>query len=261
MKYIISKINDFLTTIGELFNFGISIINSLIYDSIRFKEIADQSWKIFKNTIFITLFAGFVVGMIMALQYSETAKGFDAMGFLGGMATSGTLRELGPLLIAFVLSGKIGSFTTAEIATMKATGQIDAIKSLGLDPIEEIIIPRFAGIIIASFFLLLYGLSISIIGGLFYALVATGLSYEKYILRIPQLVSISSLFITFLKSILFSLIIATVCTFSGYNTKGGARGVGESVVKTAVNSMIGFILFDWFIGFIFTSIINFFGAI
>ena len=131
-----------------------------------------QREEIFHQTLLVTfqsgsttVFAGFFVGAIMTLQFTLQVQVFDALPYLGGLVTSGTLREVGPLLIAFLLSGKIGAYTTAELGTMQVTEQIDAIRCLGADPIKEIVVPRFNGIILASFFLLTLGLLMSFLGG------------------------------------------------------------------------------------------------
>ena len=118
------------------------------------ERISEQIWKVTTQSMTTTALAGFFVGAISTLQFTMQVKEFGALGYLGGLATSGTIREVGPLLIAFMLSGKVGAYTSAELGTMKVTEQIDAIRCLGANPIQEIILPRFIGIIISSFFLL-----------------------------------------------------------------------------------------------------------
>src|SRR5690606_29057243 len=133
--------------------------------------------------------AGFFVGAIMTIQFTLQVKEFGALGYLGGLATSATIREVGPLLIAFMLSGKVGAFTSAELGTMRVTEQIDAIRCLGANPIREIILPRFFGIVISSFFLLLIGLFMSVFGGLLLGLIFSGINPQEYVRHIPTLVN------------------------------------------------------------------------
>src|SRR5690606_40968225 len=133
--------------------------------------------------------AGFFVGAIMTIQFTLQVKEFGALGYLGGLATSATIREVGPLLIAFMLSGKVGAFTAAELGTMRVTEQIDAIRCLGANPIKEIIVPRFVGIVVASFFLLAGGLMLSIAGGLLMGSIFASVSLQEYFRHIPTLVS------------------------------------------------------------------------
>jgi phospholipid/cholesterol/gamma-HCH transport system permease protein len=224
------------------------------------RKIAEQVWLVFLQSIIIVSLSGFFVGAIMTIQFTIQSKDFGALGFLGGLATSGTIREVGPLLIAFMLSGRIGAYTSAEIGTMKVTEQIDAIRSLGIDPVYEIIVPRFFGIIISSIFLLTYGIFLSIAGGLLTGIFYSNITFEEYLRHIPTIVKMSSIFSGLFKAFIFSIIIASICTYKGYTTNGGARGVGRSVVNTAVATMFGIVIFDWITSLIFNSILQIFSG-
>src|SRR5690606_34051863 len=112
-----------------------------------FETICEQVWRVTVQSYPTTALAGFFTGAIMAVQFTMQVSEFVALGYLGGLATSGTFREVGTLLIAFMLSGKVGAFTAAELGTMRVTEQIDAIRCLGANPIQEIILPRFIGIV------------------------------------------------------------------------------------------------------------------
>lgn len=190
------------------------------------------------------------MGAIMTVQFTMQMKEFGALGYLGGLATSGTIREVGPLLIAFMLSGKVGAFTSAELGTMRVTEQIDAIRCLGADPIQEIILPRFIAIIISSFFLLGLGLLMSVFGGIFLGSLFAGVNVEEYLRHIPTIVTIPSILSGLLKCFVFAVVLATICTYRGYVASGGAKGVGIAVVNTAVATMVGIVIADWFTSFL-----------
>lgn len=220
------------------------------------EEIFEKSLQVITQSLMTTLFAGFFVGAIMTLQFTFQVQMFSALSYLGALVTSATIREVGPLLIAFLLSGKIGAFTSAELGTMKVSEQIDAIRCLGADPIKEVIVPRFLGIIIASFFLLSFGLIFSFFGGLLVATTFSGLPWEQYLTHIPRIVNGFSLISGLVKCFLFSLVIATICTYKGYRVLGGAREVGEGVVQAATLTMITLVFVDWFSSFILEGLFN-----
>lgn len=207
--------------------------------------ISEQIWKVTTQSMSTTALAGFFVGAISTIQFTMQVKQFGALGYLGGLATSGTIREVGPLLIAFMLSGKVGAYTSAELGTMKVTEQIDAIRCLGANPIQEIILPRFIGIIVSSFFLLAAGLVMSIAGGLIMGIIFAHINPQEYLRHIPTIVTWSSLVSGLYKCFCFALVLATICTYKGYSTTGGARGVGKAVVNTAVSTMVGIVVMDW----------------
>jgi phospholipid/cholesterol/gamma-HCH transport system permease protein len=200
--------------------------------------------------------AGFFVGAIMTVQFTMQIKTFGALGYLGGLSTSGTVREVGPLLIAFLLSGKVGAFTSAELGTMRVTEQIDAIRCLGANPMQEIILPRYIGIIISSFFLLTAGLFMSIFGGMLLGSLFSGINGDEYLRHIPTIVSRFSIGSGLFKCLAFALVLASVCTFKGYTTTGGAKGVGRSVVSTAVMTMVGIVVADWLTSLLSDSALN-----
>lgn len=238
-------LTEVFTDIGGMVLFVKELLWTSYHYPSRFHDIAEQTWKVTVQSLLTTAMAGFFVGAIMTVQFTMQMNEFGALGYLGGLATSGTVREVGPLLIAFLLSGKIGAFTSAELGTMKVTEQIDAIRCLGANPIQEIIVPRYIGIVIASFLLLGAGLLMSITGGMLLGKVFAGVNPEQYVRFIPTIVKLPSILSGTFKSFVFAIILATICTYRGYNTTGGAKGVGRSVVRTAVTTMVGIVAADW----------------
>lgn len=225
------------------------------------REILNQIWRVTEQSLLTTALAGFFVGAILTVQFALQVKAYGAVGFLGGLSTSGTIREVGPLLIAFMLSGKVGAFTSAELGTMRVTEQIDAIRCLGANPYQEIILPRMIAIIISSFFLLAAGLFMSIAGGLLLGFLFMGITTEEYLRHIPTIVTSASILIGLFKCATFALVLASICTYKGFTTTGGAKGVGLSVVNTAVSTMVGLVVADWFTSQIGEGLINFFRSL
>ncbi|KYG70776.1 organic solvent ABC transporter permease [Bdellovibrio bacteriovorus] len=239
-----------LDEVGGALLFLQKILRSLFYKKIKTHEVFEQIWKVTAESFFTTAMAGFFVGAIMTVQFALQMKEFGALGYLGGLATSGTFREVGPLLIAFMLSGKVGAFTSAELGTMRVTEQIDAVRCLGADPMQEIIAPRFLGIIISSFFLLGGGLIMSVFGGMLMGYAFAGVNFEEYLRHVPMIVSPVSILSGVIKCGAFALVLATICTFKGFTTAGGAKGVGRAVVATSVSTMICIVVVDWMTSFL-----------
>jgi phospholipid/cholesterol/gamma-HCH transport system permease protein len=242
-------LRDLLEDIGN----GVLFVKELIRTGTKtpctLESITDQIWKVTIQSLPTTGIAGFFVGAIMTVQFTMQIKAFGALGYLGGLATSATVREVGPLLIAFLLSGKIGAFTSAELGTMKVTEQIDAIRCLGANPLQEIVLPRFLGIIVSSFILLTGGLFMSILGGVVMGAFFSGINPDEYVRHIPTILNQFSVISGLVKCFVFALVLASICTYKGYSTTGGARGVGRAVVSTAVATMVGIVVFDWLTSF------------
>jgi phospholipid/cholesterol/gamma-HCH transport system permease protein len=245
MPKIFSRIDRFFSEIGSAVLFVGVLVDAIRSERVSRTEIFRQIWQVTLQSSPTTAMAGFFVGAIMSVQFTLQMQSFGALGFLGGLSTSATVREVGPLLIAFLLAGKIGAFTSAELGTMRVTEQIDAVRCLGADPIAELVVPRFLGIVVASFFLLGLGLVGSVCGGALLAQVYSGVSIEEYFRHIPQIVHWFSIVSGLFKCFIFSLVLATICTYRGYTATGGAKGVGLAVVKTSVSTMVCIVVADW----------------
>ena len=253
-------LNSILEDIGGCVLFLKDVYSTGLKYPCTFESICNQVWRVTIASLPTTAMAGFFVGAIMTVQFTLQIKAFGALGYLGGLATSATVREVGPLLIAFLLSGKVGAFTSAELGTMRVTEQIDAIRCLGANPLTEIILPRYLGIIISSFFLLAAGLVMSVFGGLMLGYFFTGINPEEYLRHIPTIVSQFSILNGLFKCLAFALVLASVCTYKGYTATGGAKGVGRAVVSTAVFTMVGIVVIDWFTSFLADSLLRALGT-
>lgn len=248
----------FFNRFGEIILFLRDVLTTLWTRPCRLELVMEQVWYVTIQSFPTTAMAGFFVGGIMTVQFAMQVNEFGAAAYLGGLATSATIREVGPMLIAFMLSGKVGAFTSAELGTMKVTEQIDAIRCLGADPIQEIILPRFLGIIISSFFLLTGGLMLSVIGGATLGVIFAGINPQEYVRHIPTILGIPSIISGLVKCMSYALVLATICTFMGYFTTGGAKGVGRSVVNTAVLTMVTIVVFDWATSFFGQILVSWF---
>jgi phospholipid/cholesterol/gamma-HCH transport system permease protein len=232
------------------------------------RPIIAQVAEVSMRTMSTVIFAGVFVGAILVLQFDAMLRRFDAQALLGGLNTSATIREVGPLIISFLLAGKIGAYTTAELASMRVTEQIDAVESLGTDPIQYLIIPRFFGIVLSSVILLSIGLFVSVAGAVLVAQSFSGMNLYQYIASIPRFAGAWTLFEGLVRSTLFSTIVATISTFKGYTASGGARGVGTAVTQSAIYiniyivlaNFISTSLLEWIHDFVYWAI-NLFGGL
>src|SRR3990167_7767905 len=208
-------------------------------------ELLTQMYHVGISALTVTIVSGIFVGAIFATQFYLKLKGYGANSFIGGLNTSGTIRDLGPLLVAFMLAGKIGAFMSAELGTMKVTNQIDAIRCLGTDPFQYLLAPRFLAIVVMTLVLLFFALIVSIVGGIFAMIITANINPIEYISMIPDLVTPVSVITGIVKSFVFGFLIAWICCYLGYTTEGGAKGVGRTVNKTAVTTVVAIVIADF----------------
>ena len=238
LKYALQKsaevVVNTLAELGGVWIFFMRVTRTFRRTSGYREAIIQQIAEVSTRTIGTVIFAGVFVGAILVLQFDVMLRRFDAQTLLGGLNTSATIREIGPIIISFLLAGKVGAYTTAELANMRVTEQIDAVESLGVSPIQYLIIPRFIAIVLSSVVLLAIGLSVSVVGSIFVAQSFSGMNVYQYISSIPRFAGAWTLFEGLVRSIIFSTIVATVSTYKGYTATGGARGVGRAVTQSAI---------------------------
>jgi len=245
-----------IADIGRCFLFCLEAMDVLRRKGVSRREVFHQIWRVTIQSLPTTAMAGFFVGAIMTVQFTMQVEMYGALGYLGGLSTSATVRQVGPLLIAFMLSGKVGAYTAAELGTMRVTEQIDAIRCLGANPFQELILPRMIAIIVSSFALLAAGLLMSIAGGVTLGIFFSGINPDEYLRHIPTIVGWPSIATGLFKCIAFAIVLAAICTYKGYTATGGARGVGRAVVQTAVATMVSLVVADWCTSLIADAIVE-----
>jgi phospholipid/cholesterol/gamma-HCH transport system permease protein len=163
-------------------------------------------------------------------------------------------RELGPVLTAMVVAGRVGASIAAEIGTMKVTEQIDALRALATDPIRYLVVPRFVASFFMLFILTIYADCIGMLGGYFIAVFKLGISSHQYIKRSIEILMIKDVMTGLMKAFIFGAVISIVGCYFGFQTEGGAAGVGRATTLAVVTALILIIALDCF----FTAVFYFF---
>lgn len=220
--------------LGLLTLFIVQIHQALLRNLSLVRKIFSVTADITLQALPTVLFSGAFVGAILVLQFNEVLVQYDAVSFLGGLNTSALIREVGPLIISFLLAGKVGAYIAAELGTMRVTDQIDAMDCLGTDSVEYLVVPRFFGIIGASQILLGFGLLSGVLGSLLIGIYVCDMNALQFAGSIPRFVSLSTLFSGFVRSALYGFIVASVSCFEGFYASQGSRGVGIAVTRTAI---------------------------
>jgi phospholipid/cholesterol/gamma-HCH transport system permease protein len=195
----------------------------------------------------------FLIGAILALQSAAQLRQFGAAIFVVDLLAIGLATEFAPLLTAILLAGRTGSAIASEIATMKFTEEIDAIKTLGLNPIRFVVVPKLWAMIICMPLLSVMALLIGLLGGFVVAILYIGLSPTAFINELLRALKFQDIFNGLLKTISFAVIIVIVGTWNGLNFTGGADGVGRATTNSVVAAIFGIIVADaiWSIIFYF----------
>ena len=201
------------------------------------------------NSIMVALVTAMFTGMVLALQTGITLerKMAGISSYLGGMVAVSMVRELGPVLTALIVTGRVGSAFAAEIGTMRVTEQIDALNTLATNPVKYLIIPRLVACVAMLPILTLFSDAIGVFGGFLVALTRFGQSPSLYADNALSMVQLADLFSGLTKSLFFGFIIATVSCYKGFTTSGGAEGVGRSTTSAVVLSSMAILGADYFL--------------
>lgn len=207
----------------------------------------------FRSLPIVTLTAVFT-GMVLALQMTAYLSRFGAKPFAGRILALSMLREMGPVLTALMIGGRMGAGITAEIGSMKVTEQIDAMRSIGVNPVRKLVFPRVAGLVIMLPLLTVVADFVGILGGLFISTTELGLSAGFYLNSIVQFIKFQDLFSGLGKTFFFALIIGIIACYNGLEVSGGAGGVGRATTRTVVTTSITILVSDFFLTKLFLQL-------
>lgn len=214
---------------------------------IEYSQTLTQCVKIGINSLPVTMLTSCFTGMVLALQTGSTMKNiFNEPLFLGSIVSFALVKELSPVLTAYVIAGRAGAAITAEIGTMEVTDQIDALYTLGTNPIRFLVIPRYIACLIMVPLLTVFADFCGVLGGFFVAALRLDVANQTFYDEIFTYMRVTDFMHGYIKSYLFAFAIATVCCYMGLSTRGGAEGVGKATTAAVVVSMVMILMIDYF---------------
>lgn len=190
-------------------------------------------------------------GMVLALQTALSLPSLGIKYYIGSVVSKSLVRELGPVLTALIVGGRIGAGMTAEIGTMKVTEQIDALRSMAADPVKKLVVPKLIATLVMLPALTVIGDALGILGGLVVATTTLGLPPGLYLNDVFDALTFGDVGSGVCKSFFFAYFIAIVGCYNGLNTQGGADGVGRATTNTVVLAAILVLVSDFFLTKIF----------
>jgi phospholipid/cholesterol/gamma-HCH transport system permease protein len=213
---------------------------------LRRRQILEQMAKIGVDSLPIVFLISMFTGMVLALQSAYQMQRFSAEMYIASLVVFSMTRELGPVLTALIVAGRVGASITAELGTMKVTEQLDAMETLATNPIKYLVVPRFLALIIMLPLLTVYSDLVGIFGGYLVGVYKLGISHSMYMKNTWQPLKYKDFFTGLIKSFFFGIIICIVACYEGMTAEGGAEGVGRSTTACVVVSFILIIASDCF---------------
>jgi phospholipid/cholesterol/gamma-HCH transport system permease protein len=241
--------HKFLEFIGYAGGLSILLGETLFWMPIpplRRRQTLEQMSKIGVDSLPIVSLISLFTGMVLALQSAYQMQKMSAEMYIASLVALSMTRELGPVLTALIVAGRVGASITAEIGTMKVTEQIDALETLATNPVKYLVVPRFLALIIMLPLLTLYADIIGGFGGYVIGVYKLGISHAMYMKNTWGPLRHKDVITGLIKSFNFAIIICIVACYEGMKADGGAEGVGKSTTSSVVASFILIIASDCF---------------
>jgi len=219
----------------------------MIRPPFRIHEIFKQMEFVGVNSLPVVLITGAFTGMVLAIQTYYGFRMFGGESLVGATVALSMARELGPAITALMVTGRAGSAMAAELGTMRVTEQIDALYTMSVNPIQYLIMPRVvAGIVMLPVLTIISDFT-GIVGGYFVGVGLLDINSGIFMARIVEFVHLSDIVNGLVKSAVFGLILSLVGCYKGFNTSGGAAGVGRATTQSVVISSVSILISDYFL--------------
>ncbi len=196
----------------------------------------------------------FLLGIVVAYQGADQLRQYGANIFVADLVGLSMLREFAPLITAIILAGRSGSAYAAQIGTMAVTEEIDAMRTIGIQPLELLVLPKIMALVIVMPLLTVFSDVLGVFGGMLMAQAQLGVSFNEFLDRFVKAVSTTAFLIGIGKAPVFAAIIATVGCFQGFRTKGGADSVGRQTTRSVVQSIFLVIVADALFSIAFSAL-------
>jgi len=253
MKTFFGRIGETLFFVfsgtARLFDLAVTVIRTVFSAFFQRKviqrtHVSHQMALMGVDSLGIVCLVGFSVGMVLALQAAYQLKQFGAVLYTGSLVSVSITRELGPLIAAIIISGRVGARLAAELGTMKVSEEIDALTTMGLNPITYLVVPRCLALVVMLPILTVVTDIMGMLGGFFIGTVGVHINPYLYLAKNFDALVLKDIYSGLAKSGIFALLIGLVSCHQGLSVQGGAEGVGKATTQAVVISIVMIIVVD-----------------
>jgi phospholipid/cholesterol/gamma-HCH transport system permease protein len=220
-----------------------------------FRLIVDQMDTIGVGSLGLVIVVSLFTGAVAAVQAAYQFSNVVPLKYLGAVILRSVIIELGPVLTALVVGGRVGASIAAELGTMKVTEQVDALRAMGVNPLRYLILPRVLAATVMLPVITIFSDAIAVFGGFVVAVLSIGVSPGTYVNGLKDYFYLKDLFSGLLKAVVFGNIIGTMGCFYGFTTEGGAEGVGRATTRAVVSSCVLVLVTDYVLASVLFRII------
>jgi phospholipid/cholesterol/gamma-HCH transport system permease protein len=211
------------------------------------QKVFDQLFEIGNASLLMVCILSFFIGAVIALQTGPLLVERGLANAVGGVVGIAICRELAPVMMSILIAGRVGSAMTAEIGSMRVYQEIDALRTMNINPIHYLVLPRVVAISLAVPMLVIFASLVGWLGGAVVAVANNriALSFAGFYANLRDVVELEDVANGVFKSLVFAVVVGVVCCHQGLDTRGGPRGIGRSVTKAVVNSIVLIVILDY----------------
>lgn len=238
---------QFVRQMGDITLFATTSLRLMFTSPSRFGEFIKHVEFVGNQSLSIITLTALFTGLALSFQLYLGFKMFNAVNFVGPTVALGISRELGPVLTGLIVAARAGGAMAARLGTMRVNEQIDALDVMGVNTKQYLIAPRILASVVSMPLLTAVFDFVAIMGSYFLCVKMVELDAAVFWQRIAEMVQVKHIMEGLVKSAIFGLTFSVICTYRGFTTTGGAKGVGEATNRGVVLSMVTIIIFDYFI--------------
>jgi phospholipid/cholesterol/gamma-HCH transport system permease protein len=213
------------------------------------RKVLEQLFEIGNASLLMACILSLFIGGVIALQTGHILADKGLSTSIGGLVGLSMCKELGPVMMAVLIAGRVGSAMSAEIGSMRVYQEIDALRTMNINPIDYLVLPRLVAISCALPLLVIFSILIGWVGGAIVSRVNqdVAISFQAFFSNLREMVALKDVLNGLIKSFVFAVVIGVVSCHQGLQTIGGPRGIGRSVTKAVVNSIVLILILDYFL--------------
>ncbi len=243
--YLRRRALDAIAEVGRITLLMLATFRSLGRGLRSFTLVVDQMHAIGVQSLMLVVIVSLFTGAVAAVQAAYQFSNVVPLKYIGSVILRSVIIELGPVLTALIVGGRVGASIAAELGTMRVTEQIDALEAMAINPVRYLVVPRVVAAVIMLPVLTVLSNAIAIFGGWVVSITAIGVSSHTYIIGLKQFFYVKDLMSGLIKSVFFGGIIGWMGCYHGFRTEGGAEGVGKATTRAVVASCVQVLIIDY----------------
>lgn len=240
LKHAVLEVQEYLKLLGLV---GRALVSPPIYT----RDMIEQFDSIGLGSLTVVILTGAFTGMVLALQTGMTLDQFGARPVIGQLVSASMVRELGPVLTALMVTGRVGSGIAAELGSMVVTEQISALRALGTDPVRKLVVPRVVAGLVMVPTLTIISDGVGMLGGAIISKMQLHVAYSVYWNNVVNGLVFDDLWMGFIKPVVLGFLIVTIACHVGLRTRGGTQGVGRATTNAVVGASVAVLASDFLI--------------